>query len=219
MAVEGHNYREILGFYFPGTHTGISSMDQGWIESGHAYWTLRSIDPSNSSDPPTTLVESGNRAWAKARSLFPTRTVPRPTVYALPSTELFREITGEPGWVRASARGALIYLQPSSILNRNGSEEDTLLHEFLHIFVEQESTEKAPLWLREGLVEALANPNGPSAFIDSPPTDLDSRLANRTNQQQARAAQIEAGQRVRYRIESHGLMAIRGLLRNWPPAD
>jgi stage II sporulation protein D len=213
MAVEGHNYREILSFYFPGTHTGVASTDRGWLAIQHGAWTLRSVEPSD------TLSESGARAWARARSLFPTRTLPHADVYALPTTELFREITGEPGWVRASTRGALIYLQPLSILNRNGSEEDTLLHEFLHVLVEQESTEKAPLWLREGLVEALAKPNGPSAFIDSPPTDLDSRLANQTNQQQAHAAQVEAGQRVRYRIETRGLMAIRGLLRNWPPAD
>ena len=211
MAVEGHSYREILGFYFPGTHSGITPADQGWIETQHAGWTLHSVDPS------ATLVQSGDRAWAKASSLFPSRGPLHPSVYALPTTELFRETTGEPGWVRASTRGALVYLQPSSILSKNGNEDDTLLHEFLHVLIEQESTEKAPLWLREGLVEALANPNIPSSATNSAPAKLDSRLANRSDQQQAHAAEIEAGQRVRHLIERYGLSTVRTWLRNGLP--
>jgi hypothetical protein len=106
-----------------------------------------------------------------------------------------------------------VYLQPSFILNRIASEEDTLLHEFLHVLIEQESTENALLWLREGLVEALANPNIRGSG-GSPAGDLDSRLANRSDQQQAHAAQIEAGQRVRGLIERYGLPTVRTWLRN-----
>jgi stage II sporulation protein D len=211
MAVEGHNYREILSFYFPGTHTGVAPTDQGWLETQHGGWTLHSVDSF------ATLSQSGDRAWARAQSLFPSHVPLRPNVYSLPSTELFRETSGEPGWVRASTRGALVYLQPSSILNRNGSEEDTLLHEFLHVLVEQESTEKAPLWLREGLVEALANPNIRSAVVNSPPGGLESRLADRSDQSQAHAAQVEAGQRVLRLIERYGLPTVRTWLHNGPP--
>ena len=133
MAAEGHSYREILGFYFPGTHTGVTPTDRGWTETQHAGWTLHSVDAL------ATLSQSGDHAWAKAQSLFPPHAPVHPTVYALPTTELFREITGEPGWVSASTRGSLVYLQPSFILNRIASEEDTLLHEFLHVLIEQES--------------------------------------------------------------------------------
>jgi stage II sporulation protein D len=211
MALEAHSYREILGFYFPGTHTGIQPTDQGWLEISHVSWKLHSVGSS------PTLGPSGDRAWDKARSLFISRKPLSFNVYSFPTTELFRQTTGEPGWVRASTtRGMNVYLQPSVILSKNGSEEDTMLHEFLHVLVEQESTDKAPLWLREGLVEALANP-GLTGSASPPPLDLDSRLANRTDQRQAREAQIEAGRRVRYIIDRYSVMTVRQWLRDGIP--
>ena len=66
-------------------------------------------------------------------------------------------MTAQPGWALASTRGNTIVLQPESVLRNHGrSSSATLLHEMLHVLVESEASQRAPLWLREGLVEALA---------------------------------------------------------------
>ena len=46
MATEGHTYREILAFYFPGTHTGITPTDQGWQQTQNPDWTLLTTQPN-----------------------------------------------------------------------------------------------------------------------------------------------------------------------------
>ena len=150
MAAEGHDYRDILRFYFPGTVIRIAASDSGWRKIEGAGWTLRSA----TSQP--ELIEAGNAAWIKAQQLFPPHSPIHPIVFSLPTTDLFRQLTSEPGWVLASTRGSDIYLQPAGIIRKNGTAQATLLHEFLHVLVEQEAAQTAPLWLREGLVEALA---------------------------------------------------------------
>ncbi len=213
MATEGHTYREILAFYFPGTHTGITPTDQGWLETQHPNWTLLTTQPT----PP--LPQLIDQAWTKAQSLFPPRTPTHPTIQQLPTTELFRQTTSEPGWVRASTQSTQIYLQPPSILNQNGTTQNTLLHELLHALIEQESTDRAPLWLREGLAEALANPNPTNRSTNNYqlPT-INSQLNTRTNQQQARAAQLEAAQKVHHLIEQYGIATVRTWLRTGIPS-
>jgi stage II sporulation protein D len=216
MATEGHTYREILAFYFPGTHTGIAPTDQGWLETQHPNWTLLTTTPSPS------LAQSIDQAWLKAQSLFPPHTPTHPTIHQLPTTELFRQTTAEPGWVRASTQGTHIYLQPPSILSKNDAAQETILHELLHVLIEQESTDQAPLWLREGLAEALATPtpNSRSTTNQQPATNnqqLDSRLANRTNQQLAHAAQLEATQKVHLLLQHYDLTTLRTWLRTGPP--
>ena len=58
----------------------------------------------------------------------------------------------------ASTRGNHVFLQPAAVRQNNGGAGTLLLHEFLHVLVEQQAGANAPLWLREGLVETLAAP-------------------------------------------------------------
>ena len=162
MAAEGHSDTEILSFYFPGAVAGITPAGDGWRSVAGAGWTLLTTDPAGG------LVAEGNAAWAKAQSLFGSPAGSAvPTVQELPSTELFRQTTGEPGWMLASTRGSNVFLQPAAVRRNNGGTEALLLHEFLHVLVEQQAGEQAPLWLREGLVETLANPGkDESGFTD-----------------------------------------------------
>ena len=100
MAKEGRSDTEILSFYFPGTVAGITPAGDRWQSVAGAGWTLLTTDPGSG------LVGEGNAAWAKARSLFGPTTNISPTVEELPSTELFRQTTGEPGWTLGSTRGS-----------------------------------------------------------------------------------------------------------------
>lgn len=209
MAAEGHSWREILNFYFPGTSVGVSAQDRGWQSARGTGWTLWTTMPS------PDLVKEGNAAWGKAQSLFPPRVPVQPEVWQYPTTELFRQSTNEPGWVLASTRGAEMFLQPDTVLKKTGREENTLLHEFLHVLVEEEASPRAPLWLREGIVEVLADgsvvhgANGAAASAG----DLDSALAHPANQEDSQRAHTRAGMLARALISRYGMEQMRQWLR------
>lgn len=204
MASEGRRYREILNFYFPGTSVGITPSDRGWQQLSGNGWTLRTTNSS------TTLLNSGNVAWAKAQSLFRPRTSLQPVVRQFPSTQLFRESANEPGWMLASTQGSEIFLQPENILKRNGDENDTLLHEFLHVLVEHEASPQAPLWLREGLVESLAgDPMRAAPERHIAIQDLDLALAHPANEFESQRAHSAAARFTRALLARYGLEQVK----------
>jgi stage II sporulation protein D len=171
-------------------------------------------------DPGSGLVAEGNAAWAKARSLFgsPAATI-APTVEELPSTELFRQTTGEPGWVLASTRGSNVFLQPAGVRRSNGGSQGLLLHEFLHVLVEQQAGEQAPLWLREGLVETLANSGGDDFMVAVPAKELDAALAHPADATVSRHAHQVAARMAALLVTRYGMGAVRGFLRNGVPPE
>lgn len=207
MAKEGKSYREILAFYFPSTNLQVEAHDAGWLQRDGNGWTLWSTGDTAS------LMAQGNQALLRAHALFAGNVHPVVTVY--PTTELFRQATNVPGWMLGTARGDTIALQPVSILQRHGGAEALLLHEFLHSMVESEATNVAPLWLREGLVEALAGePGGPKNMT---PTQIDEDLLRAGNQQEAEQAHRAACELVRGLIAKDGLPMVRGWLRSGIP--
>jgi stage II sporulation protein D len=214
MAAEGDSEAEILSFYFPGTLTGITPADHGWQRVAGAGWTLLTTDPR------AGLLAEGNAAWAKAQSLLPSPAGSIvPTVQELPNTELFRQTTNEPGWMLAATRGNAVFLQPAAVRQNSGGAETLLLHEFLHVLVEQQAGEKTPLWLREGLVEMLANP----AEVTRAPMDLttgevDSALAHPSSAAASRRAHTLAARMTAVLCGHYGMPAVQGFLHNGVPS-
>jgi stage II sporulation protein D len=158
-------------------------------------------------------MAQGNRALLRAHALFAGNVHPVVTVY--PTTELFRQATNVPGWMLGTARGDTIALQPMKPLQRHGGAEALLLHEFLHSMVESEATDVAPLWLREGLVEALASESGGPKNMT--PVQIDAALLRAGNQQEAEQAHRAACGLVRGLIAKYGMQAVRGWLRSGVP--
>jgi stage II sporulation protein D len=214
MAAEGRSDTEILSFYFPGAIAGITPAGNGWQRLAGSGWTLLTTDPASG------LVAEGNAAWAKAQSLFGSPAA-APTVEELPSTELFRQTTGEPGWMLASTRGSNVFLQPAAVRQTNGGTEALLLHEFLHVLVEQQAGEKAPLWLREGLVETLANSgkSGSEFRVAIPAKELDAALAHPADAAASRQAHQVAARMAALLCTSYGMAAVRDFLRNGVPLE
>jgi stage II sporulation protein D len=210
MAVEGYSDTEILSFYFPGAVAGVTPAGDRWQRVAGAGWTLLTTGSADG------LVGEGNAAWARAQSLFGPA-VGAPTVQELPSTELFRQTTGEPGWMLASTRGSDVFLQPAQVRQNNGGTEALLLHEFLHVLVEQQAGEQAPLWLREGLVEKLASPGKPQFRIAMPARDLDAALAHPADAAASRDAHHVAAQMAAQLSIRYGMAAVRDFLRNGVP--
>ena len=213
MAAEGHSDVEILNFYFPGAVTGITAAEHGWQKVAGAGWTLLTTDPR------AGLLAKGNAAWAKAQSLLPfPASSAGPTVQELPNTELFRQTTNEPGWMLASTRGNAVFLQPAAVRQNNGGAETLLLHEFLHVLVEQEAGEKAPLWLREGLVEMLASPAERTlGAADLTPSEVDAALAHPPSAAASRRAHVAAARMTAVLCARYGMPAVRDFLRSGVP--
>jgi stage II sporulation protein D len=213
MAVEGKTEAEILNFYYPGTIAGITPGDNGWQKIPASGWTLLTTEPSG------TLLADGNAAWAKAQSLFPGPPGGKgPTVQELPTVELFRQTTGEPGWTLASTRGNTVFLQPAGVRENNGGTRPVLLHEFLHVLVEQQAGGNAPLWLREGLVEILAGrQKEDSSLMDLPVSEVDTALAHPADAAVSRHAHQVAAHMTALLCARYGMPAVRNFLRYGVP--
>jgi stage II sporulation protein D len=209
MARAGHSAAEILNFYFPGTSVGVMAQDRGWQSARGTDWTLWTT--TNSPE----LPREGNTAWGKAEALYPPRGKVQPEVWEYPTTELFRQSTHEPGWMMASTQGARVFLQPEPLLQRSGREEETLLHEFLHVLVESEASAQSPLWLREGLVEALGDgvPEEHQAGAVVNAGVLDVELARPASQAESQRAHAEAARLTRALIARYGIEQMRDWLR------
>ena len=213
MAVEGRSDTEILNFYFPGLTPAITPAAQRWHSTPAHGWTLLSTGS------PTDLVQQGNAAWAKAQKLFPGDPAQaKPVVQELPNSELFRQWSHQPGWMLASTRGNLVLLQPSATRRPGPALETLLVHEFLHVLVEQQASNKAPLWLREGLPELLADPHQRPLF-DLSAAQVETALAHPQNAEIARHAHQVAGSMAAQLRTRYGLTALRSFLRDGIPPD
>jgi stage II sporulation protein D len=209
MAAEGRSAAEILQFYFPGTRVSVAAGGGAWHSKRDADWTLWSTDDS------IQLAKEAETAWGKARALYPSLAKVQAEVWAMPTTELFRQQTSEPGWVLASTQATRVFLQPENVLRRSGHEDDTLLHEFLHVLVESEASAQTPLWLREGIVEALAD--GRSAQHPVARVDLrmvDARLARPASQTESQQAHAAAAGIAAALIARNGLETVRTWVRS-----
>jgi len=213
MAAEGKSAREILGFYFPGTAVRILRGDDGWQEMRSGPLTLRATYPISAEQ--RAAIES---TWSKAQTLFPARRAIAPEILFAPSTEVFRQLTNQPGWMLASTSGTTIVLQPDAILRaRSTTASATMLHEMLHVLVEAESAGRAPLWLREGLVEVLAGEaaEGPNTMSTSA---IENALLHADSWQASKSAHYAAAARVRLLLGRYGPSTVRGWLSSGVPA-
>jgi stage II sporulation protein D len=213
MASEHHTSAEILSFYFPTTHPGLTSAGELWYREEVGGLTLRSTRSTEE------IVSTAQDAWRHALSLFPpSHGVPHPTITLAPTTELFRQLSRSPGYMLASTHGEEVFLQPQSVLRHNGSQQSVLLHELLHVLIESESTEKAPLWLREGLTEVLAGQRfSPSAAIS--PATADELLFDSPSKLASQQAHDYAEKTVRKLSHRYSLPAMRRWLRDGVPSE
>jgi stage II sporulation protein D len=213
MASEGKDAASILSFYFPGTATRITPRDEGWHEE-----QIGPVAMQSTSVPSSGQNSAIQRAWDEAQRRFPPHKPIAPRIVVAPTTELFRQMTAQPGWALASTSGNRIVLQPESVLRVHGRNvPETLLHEMLHVLVEAESSQRAPLWLREGLVEALA---GEANIATSSLTAdaIESALTRADSWSESEQAHRAAAARVRALIARYGISTVRGWLSSGPPA-
>jgi stage II sporulation protein D len=210
MASEGKSYREILAFYYPGTTVSVAAAGIEWQIISKGQVDVKVADGSSSE---VAKIAPSALAWAESHSGF--RAVDRPSVYVYPDVKMFRDSTGEPGWVAASTKGDQIRIQPPHVL---GSRlESVLRHEFLHFLVESNSSPGTPLWYREGLVMLFAGESSEAQPL-LPPQKMEEIFRQRRDErktQRAYASAIASVARLERRYGRAEL--IRWLRRGIPP--
>ena len=218
MAAQGLNAEAILKQYFPAAETRDEASGLVWRSVEHAPISLESLDTSDAAFLP--VLEN---AWAGAstQSGIPTRI--QVTVRVFRSTPEFRAATLAPGWVAAFTEGNWIGAQPLRILAARHLLDSVMRHEFLHVLVEQEAGSKAPLWLREGLVEAWTR-NGHRNGQKMPPAkmsleDVDRALEHPASETASEAAHMAARQYAEKLLTNYGRAQLLAWLRNGVPAQ
>jgi stage II sporulation protein D len=213
MAAERRTAREILRFYFPGASVRIGPNDDGWVITHTRSLTLRSA-----AGLPPARQEGFEEIWRTALQRFPLHGVISPQITLAPSTELFRQLTAQPGWALGSTRGSQIVLQPDMIFRKSGSDASTtVLHEMLHVLVESAATDRAPLWLREGFVAELAGESHSSATPMTPEI-MDAALLHGETRTASQHAHNAAALRVHSLIARYGISVARGWLVSGIPS-
>jgi hypothetical protein len=120
----------------------------------------------------------------------------------------------------ASTRGSHAFLQPATVRQSNGGTGTLLLHEFLHVLVEQQAGANAPLWLREGLVEILAAPgNRLWEPVDLADPQIDAALAHPSSAAVSRQAHEAAARMASLLLSRYGMPAVLAFLRNGVPSE
>jgi stage II sporulation protein D len=203
MGERGRGYREILAFYYPGTAVGINAQGMPWEKLPGESLDLLTTNREDA----TVLLPAAERAlrFAKGRTGWDVGTRPQIKVY--PTIAIYRDATGEPGWVAASTLGSVVRLQPVSTLQRTRVLDSTLRHEFLHMLIESQAGPKAPLWLREGLAIYLSNPESVKpAQVDV--DALERQLHSLRSEEEMRAAYRSCAGAVADAVEKNGLSVV-----------
>jgi stage II sporulation protein D len=213
MGQQGRSYREILSAYYPGTALGINAQGVTWEKlPGESV----DIVTTNKSDA-SILLPAAERAFRLAGERTGWTFNARPQVKVFPTIAIYRDATGEPGWVAASTRGNVIRLQPITKLQQSGALDSTLRHELLHMIIESQARLDTPLWLREGLVIYLSDPDRVKP-IRTDVNGLSNRLRSLQTEADVRAAYRECAGAAAEEVRKYGLPTVLGWMKNgFPP--
>jgi len=213
MGEQGHSYQQILAFYYPGTALGVAAQGFSWQSLGGERVRVTTTRPGED----RFLVPVADRLARTAEERSGLRWAAAPNLKVYPTVAAFRDATGEPGWVAASARGSAIRLQPLAVLRSRGSLDSTIFHELLHALIESHAHAGLPLWFREVAAQYLAA-SQPAKSVKpggAPPEDT----AFLRSPEEARRAYAGALERFTALVEEFGEATVLGWIeRGLPPA-
>ncbi len=138
------SYRDILAAFYPGAQVGLTAQGIGWRRMGGERADVWAVAERGDF---VALADSTVREVEASTGL---KISIRPRVMIYPTVSVFRNATGEPGWIAASTRGTVIRMQPAA------ADKATLRHEMYHVVLTANTRASLPLWFQEGLALALA---------------------------------------------------------------
>jgi stage II sporulation protein D len=210
MGMAGHGYREILSYYYPGASLRVSSSGIAWQRLAGERVALLTTHPETERD----ILAVAERALAAVVERIRMAAPAGIEIRVYPDLDAYRNVTGEPGWVAAYTRGAVIHLQPAAALRKAGTLETTVRHELFHAALDAHAAPSLPLWFREGLVGYLEHPDPRSA-----PVPTDAELRNRTDAARARAAAAGATRTVTALVNRYGETTVFSWLKTGLPTE
>ncbi len=111
MGEEGKTYQEILAYYYPGTKLGTSAQGIAWQKLTGENLELLTTRPEV--DRLLLPMAASLAREAEASTGLTFSSTPQWELY--PTVAMFRDSTGEPGWVAATTRGRTIQTQPAEV--------------------------------------------------------------------------------------------------------
>lgn len=199
MARDGKNYSEILAFYYPGTDLSATQAQAGtWQKRSGERIELVSMNP----DADSSVLPIAERILKEDEASIGWQLPFRARLQIFPTLDLYRNSTGQPGWVAASTRGRTIRLQPLIELQRRSIVKSTLRHEWYHMLVESHSRAETPVWFREGLVLVLSGSPDSADAGESIPKMTDQEIETVLRQSADRAEMERAYAAARGRVAS-----------------
>ena len=215
MGREDKSYREILSFYYSGTELRPAQAIE-WQKRASERFDLVSADAG----PDSFILPIAERLLKVGEESLGWRLPYRAEIRVFPTIDLYRNTTGEPGWVAASTRGHTIRLQPVKEFSKKGIIESTLRHELYHLLIEIQAKMSTTLWFREGVVLALTESKLPDASGPAM-TDIEMEAALRQSKGRAEMekAYASARSRVFFLIGKYGKPTVLGWLHAGVPSD
>ncbi|MBS1805629.1 MAG: SpoIID/LytB domain-containing protein [Acidobacteria bacterium] len=212
MGAEGKSVAEMLEQYFRGTAPADEETGRTWIALDGEGFTLETLVDDDRRFLP---VFSKALREAQVRSGF--HMSGRIRVRAFGSMNSFRNATLAPGWVSAFTESEWIGTQPLATLAARRLLEPTMLHEFLHALVENETGPKAPLWLREGLVELWSEGSKSSGSPSMPIDSVENLLSHARRASESEAAHRAAARYCAMLLSRYGRQQLVAWLRSGIP--
>ncbi|MGO9642918.1 MAG: SpoIID/LytB domain-containing protein [Candidatus Acidiferrales bacterium] len=219
MAREGKDYKQILSFYYPGTQLGAHPAI-AWQTRSSEHIELQTLAP----DQDSAILPIAARLLTEDERAIGWQISFKVRLQIYPTLDLYRDATGQPGWVAATTRGQTIRLQPLTELRAKNILESTLRHELFHLLVESRARPDTPVWFREGVVLYLTGPapdenlapGGPPTSISD--DQLESIFENSQDRTELQRAYTAAQARVAALIAQYGKDAVLGWLSGGLPA-
>ena len=208
MGVEGHTYREILEFYYPGAVLGLTARGLAWRRMAGETVALMTTQPERDG----TVLAAAERQVKEISDRYGWTAPGGVEIRVYPDVETFRNATAEPGWVAARTSGRRIHLQPVAVLRARGALDSTIHHELLHVFVEAQAAPGIPVWFREGLVGYLEHA-AKAGSGHAPESDL----RQREDAARARRAYAAATRKVADLVRRYGAPVVLGWLKSGLP--
>jgi stage II sporulation protein D len=215
MARQGKDYRQILEFYFPGTHLSKTSVDDWQKRTSERFELV-----STAAEEDSALLPVAEKILKENENAVGWRLPFRARLQVFPTLDRYRDTTGQPGWVAATTRGQTVRLQPLAQLRKRSVLESTLRHEFFHLLIESRARSNAPLWFREGLAlyfSETSNPNSPATTLSD--KEMEAILRNPATRAMQEKAYAAARARVASLIRQDGKSAVLDWLSRGIPSD
>ena len=214
MAAQRLSAEAILRQYFPGAEVRDEWNGLKWQSFSRVGYRLETLE-----DKDQAYLPELDRGLAEARNrsgLEPAGTI---VVRAFRSTPEFRTATLAPGWVAAFTEGTWIGLQPLRTLAGRKMLEPVMQHEMLHALVEGSAGARAPLWLREGLVEAWGTDGQTAVGPKMNPEQTNRTLAHPVNESEFEAAHKAAQWYAEKLLANYGRTQVIAWLRSGVPTQ